>query len=235
MSPVKEISSMPSAPCTTSTCSEPKFCNTFASFKVKSWLNTPISCRLALAGFVSGPSKLKIVRTPNSRRTGAACFIALWWLGANIKPIPISSTHLATCCGVKFTFTASASSTSALPQVDDTERPPCLATFAPAAAATKAEVVDTLNVWMPSPPVPQVSIKWLLSLIATFVERDRITVAAALISSTLSPFWRNAITKPAICAGVSSPLITCCMSMSISAWLKSLPAKICSSDCFKIT
>ena len=55
-------------------------------------------------------------------------------------------TALATCSGNTFTLTPKASSTSALPQVDDTERPPCLATLAPAAAATNALTVDTLKV-----------------------------------------------------------------------------------------
>ncbi len=60
--------------------------------------------------------------------------------------MPISSTLAATSSAVLLTLTPSASNTSALPQVEDTERPPCLATFAPAAAATKAETVETLKV-----------------------------------------------------------------------------------------
>ncbi len=47
------------------------------------------------AGWVSGPRMLKIVRTPSSLRTGAACFIAGWWLGANIKAMPVSSMQAA--------------------------------------------------------------------------------------------------------------------------------------------
>ena len=45
-----------------------------------------MTCRLAPAGFVSGPSRLNTVRIPSSRRTGAACFMAGWWRGANMKP-----------------------------------------------------------------------------------------------------------------------------------------------------
>ena len=122
--------------------------------------------------------------------------------------MPISSTALATCAGVKFTLTPKASKTSALPQLDDTERPPCLATFAPAAAATKALTVDTLKVWMPSPPVPQVSIKCGLARVATLVDNSRMTLAAAAISSTLSPLMRSATKIAAICACVNSPDIT---------------------------
>src|SRR5262249_6658919 len=42
--------------------------------------------RCAPAGFVSGPRMLKMVRTPSSRRTGAACFIAEWCARANSEP-----------------------------------------------------------------------------------------------------------------------------------------------------
>ena len=45
---------------------------------------------------------LKMVRTPSSRRTGAACFIAPWKLGANMKPMPTSSMQRATCSGARF-------------------------------------------------------------------------------------------------------------------------------------
>ena len=51
-------------------------------------------------------------------------------------------------------FAPSASSTSALPDFDDTERLPCLATRAPAAAATNIAAVEMLNVCAASPPVP---------------------------------------------------------------------------------
>jgi len=49
------------------------------------------------------------------------------------------------CCGVSAMLAPSASSTSALPEDDDTERPMCLA-LAPAAAAMKAAQVETLKV-----------------------------------------------------------------------------------------
>ncbi len=51
----------------------------------------------------------------------------------------------------------SCSSTSALPESDETARLPCFATPAPAAAATSAAAVEMLNVLPPSPPVPAVS------------------------------------------------------------------------------
>ena len=58
----------------------------------------------------------------------------------------MSFTSDATFSGVKFTFTPKASNTSALPHLDETDRPPCLATLTPALAATMALKVETLNV-----------------------------------------------------------------------------------------
>ncbi len=49
------------------------------------------------------------------------------------------------------------SSRSLEPDLLETERLPCLATFRPQAAATSAEVVETLMVLRPSPPVPTMS------------------------------------------------------------------------------
>ena len=46
---------------------------------------------------------------------------------------------------------------SAEPLEDDTDRPPCLATLAPAAATTNMLVVEILKVWALSPPVPTMS------------------------------------------------------------------------------
>ena len=56
---------------------------------------TPNTPARAPAGFVSGPRTLKIVRVPSSRRTGAACFIAGWCSGANMKPKPSVSIDSA--------------------------------------------------------------------------------------------------------------------------------------------
>ena len=62
---------------------------------------TPITCVRAPAGFVSGPSMLKTVRMPISRRDGPTCFIAGWNACANMKPMPVRSIHPATCSGVE--------------------------------------------------------------------------------------------------------------------------------------
>ena len=47
---------------------------------------------------------------------------------------------------------------SALPDIPDIERLPCLATFPPAAAITNDAAVEMLNVFSLSPPVPHTSI-----------------------------------------------------------------------------
>ena len=54
-------------------------------------------------------------------------------------------------------FTPSASRQSAVPHLLDAARFPCFATGIPAAATTKAEVVEMLKVPTSSPPVPTIS------------------------------------------------------------------------------
>ena len=73
--------------------------------------------------------------------------------------MPISSMHLPIISGLTAKLTPADSSTSALPDLEEMERLPCLATWPPAAATTKAEAVEILNKPRPSPPVPQVSTK----------------------------------------------------------------------------
>ena len=137
----------------------PNLFNTKACCTRRFLSNTPITCLLAPAGLLKGPTILNNVLTPNAFLTGAANLIALWCAGANIKPIPTDSIHPATSSGSKSIRAPRASSTSALPEELVTERPPCFATRPPAAATTKAEAVEILNVFLPSPPVPQVSMR----------------------------------------------------------------------------
>ena len=158
------------------------------------------------------------MRTPSSLRTGAACFIAAWWAGANMKPMPSLSRAWPVSAGVSPMCAPSASSTSALPEEEDTERPMCLATLAPAAAATNAAQVEMLKVCAESPPVPQVSTRWRSSFTSTGVASSRITWAAAAISPMVSFLTRNPMMNPAICAGVSSPRMIWRMTKSISSW-----------------
>src|SRR5450830_651191 len=138
-----DTSSILSRPYTTIACWAPSLCSTRTWMPTRSAWNTPIRIFGAPAGLVRGPRILKIVRTPNSLRTGAACFMAAWWLGANMKPMPDCAIDWAICSGVRLMSAPSASITSALPEDEETLRPPCLATRAPAAAATNMAVVAT--------------------------------------------------------------------------------------------
>ena len=179
--------------------------------------DTPMTWRVAPAGLVSGPRKLKIVRTASSLRTGTTWRVAPWWAGANMKPKPASSMHCATASGVRSMRTPSASSRSAEPDSPVAERLPCLATAQPAPAAISAAVVETLKVGRP-PPVPAVSIR-SSRLASTGVASSRIVVARPTSSSIVSPFVRSAISTAAVWASEALPAM-------ISA---STPA-VCSAD-----
>ena len=67
-----EISSSPSALCTTRARSPPRSRSTATMRSPSAGDGTPSSCRFTPAGFASGPRTLKIVRIPISRRTGPA-------------------------------------------------------------------------------------------------------------------------------------------------------------------
>ena len=109
------------------------------------------------------------------------------------------------------------SNTSALPLLLLTLRPPCLLTRAPAAAATNMEQVEMLKVCEPSPPVPTMSTRWVVSATCTLVENSRITCAAAVISPMVSFFTRKPVMSAAIITGDISPLMMSRMRCSISS------------------
>ena len=88
--------------------------------------------------------RLKTVRVPSSTRAGPTCFIAAWWAGANMKPMPAFSMQAAMPMGERSMRTPSADSTSAAPDREERARLPCLATGTPAAATMKAAQVETL-------------------------------------------------------------------------------------------
>ena len=140
------ISSSPSAEDTTSARSVPKRRNAPARTPRNEGSLTPMTWRLAPAGLVSGPRKLKIVRTASSLRTGTTKRVAPWCAGANMKPKPTSRMQRPTAPGSRSMRAPSASSRSAEPQSEVAERLPCLATAQPAPAAIRAAVVDTLKV-----------------------------------------------------------------------------------------
>ena len=82
-----------------------------------------------------------------------------------------------------------------MPHLLEAARFPCLATGIPAADTTNADKVDILKVLEPSPPVPTISKTSIL-----FKNRSqckRITFAAQVISSIVSPFIANAVRKAA--------------------------------------
>src|SRR3954447_5913732 len=207
------ISSRPSALDTTSALSAPSRASAPAIVSRKWGSDTPISWRVAPAGFVSGPRKLKIVRTASSLRTGITNRVAPWWAGANMNPKPTSLIHRATASGLRSIRTPSASSTSAEPLRPVAERLPCLATAHPCPAAISAAVVDTLNVGRP-PPVPAVSISSSSRSLATGVANARIVVARPTSSSIVSPLVRSATSTPAVSISDALPAM---ISASTSA------------------
>src|SRR5574343_868689 len=182
-----------------------------------SW-NTPIRMLGAPARLVSGPRMLKMVRTPSSLRTGATFFMAGWWLGANMKPMPVCATEAAMRSGERLRLAPSASITSALPDLLLTLRPPCLAVLALAAAATNIEQVEMLKVCEPSPPVPTMSTRCVVSATCTLVENSRMTCAAAVISPMVSFFTRKPVMMAAVMTGESSPFMIMRIRCSISSW-----------------
>src|SRR3954447_14764455 len=190
------ISSSPSALDTTNALRAPRRASAPAIVGRKAGSETPITCRVAPAGFVSGPRKLKIVRTASSLRTGTTKRVAPWCAGANMKPKPASSMQRATAGGERSIRTPSASSRSAEPDSPVAERLPCLATAQPAPAALSAGVVETLKVGRP-PPVPAVSMRSSRPVV-TGVASSRMVVASPTSSSTVSPLVRRAISTAAV-------------------------------------
>ena len=132
-------------------------CSARASSSVSSGRGTPTICRVAPAGFVSGPSRLNAVRIPISRRVGRRVLHRrMERRREEERDVRVVQRPLHDRGGAA-TFTPSCSNTSALPQRLDTDRLPCFATFTPHAATTIAAADEMLNVPDRSPPVPHVS------------------------------------------------------------------------------
>ena len=100
-------------------------------------------------------------------------------------------------------LTPSAVSTSAPPVREDSARLPCLATGTPQPAATKVTAVETLSVPAPSPPVPQTSIAPGGAATRGHARAHR--AHAPVISPTVSPRRRMAVSSAPIWAGVARP------------------------------
>ena len=83
---------------------------------------------------------------------------------------------------------------------------PCLATFMPPAAATRAAVVEILKLWALSPPVPTISNSSMS--VSTLTAWARMAAAQPAISSVVSALALlvdRAARKAAFCVGVVSP------------------------------
>ena len=119
-----------------------------------------------------------------------------------MKATPASRKLACSWASVGERLTPSTSSTSAEPALLR-ERLPCLATIAPAPAATMATAVDVLSDVQPMPPVPHVSMA--PSGASTLRAWARITRAPATMSSEVSPRVRRPIRNAAMRAGSASP------------------------------
>src|SRR5207249_2532208 len=205
--PCGAISSMPIRPWTTSACSTPSRASAPAMSGARSASATPTTWRRTPAGLASGPSRFSTDGTASSRRTGPACFMAGWKVGANRNVRHASRSTRAAAAASSVMGTPSASSTSAEPHFEVKERLPCFATDAPAPAATNAAAVEMLKVETVPPPVPQVSTRWGPSA-TTRTMASRNARAAPATSSGVSPFTRSPMSSAPICAGVASPRIT---------------------------
>ncbi len=100
----------------------------------------------------------------------------------------------------------------------------------PAPATTKVAVVEILKVPNASPPVPHISIAGKSRGTVTIM--SRIAWANPVISSTVSPFARSAIRKPAICGSSNSPDIIEDITLNASSRVRFCLSSICSNICF---
>src|SRR6185369_3682932 len=138
-----------------------------------------------------------------------------------MKPIPASRMQVPTCLASRSILTPSACRTSAAPDLDDSARLPCLATGTPAPATINAAQVEMLNEPEASPPVPTTSTAPGGALTPSILER--IVVTAPVISSTVSPRTRSAMSKPPICEGVASPDIMLSKAPAASSRVRLAP------------
>ena len=186
----------------------PRLTSTRASGSTRYSSYTPSSCIFGEPGFVSGPKMLNTVRKPSSLRIAPTYFIELWYFCAKKKHMPTSFKSSTHCSGLCWMLTPSASRQSAVPHWDEAARLPCLATFMPPAAATRAEVVEILKLWALSPPVPTIS---KMSMpVSTFVAWSRMAAAQPAISSVVSAralLVERAARNAAFWVGVVSPLM----------------------------
>ena len=111
--------------------------------------------------------------------------------------------------------TPSASSTSAAPADELAARLPCLATRAPAPAATSADIVERLTVLARSPPVPTTS----SSGPATCTRSPTASIASTrpVCSAGVSPLARSSTANAASWDGDASPAMISAIAQAVSA------------------
>ncbi len=165
---------------------------------------------------------LNVVLMPSSRRGTAAWRMAGWKAAEKQKVMPASTPTSATRAGGRSSLIPSASRTSAEPDCDEAERLPCLATGAPAPAATIAAIVEMFTDIERSPPVPTTS----SSRPGTSMGLARASIASARprTSSMVSPLARSATAKAAIWAGVASPASSSPIAQAVWSAARSVPA-----------
>src|SRR5947209_17518845 len=157
----------------------------------------------APAGLISGPMIVKkIVLMPRASSGKKTLSMIGWKLGAYRKLIPPCSVSWRPWSGVSSATTPRASRASALPELADIDRLPCLATGTPAAAVRMALAVLTLKVVRP-PPVPHMSVRFPSTFGWIWTQLARMARAMAATSSTFGPFMRRATRKPAIWTSVT--------------------------------
>ena len=149
---------------------------------------------------------LKMVRKPSCSRIGITCRMAPWWAGANRKQMPASSNALRCWAGLAAMFTPNASRTSEDPDFEDTARVPCLATFNPPPAPTRATAVEMRSACERRRRPCRTRRHDVVGMIERQREASlRSARAQAVISPTVSPLSRMAVTAAAIWAGLGSP------------------------------
>mmetsp|Transcript_11469 Transcript_11469/g.20266 ORF Transcript_11469/g.20266 Transcript_11469/m.20266 type:complete len:314 (+) Transcript_11469:993-1934(+) len=225
------VSSSSPAECTTSALRKPSRSNEPAMSSLMSVEYTPTSPYSASAGLSKGPSMLRAVRTLSAARTGRKAFMAGWYLGAYMKPTPDSRKQAATPSGPRSTAMSSASNTSALPHRLDTDRFPCFATRAPAAAAMTLAPVLMFTEPMPSPPVPTMSRTGCP--MRTRMDLSSIARARPAISPGVSPLARKRTRNAAACSDEKSSrrsVRVCSACCSVKSCLEisiSITSRIC--------
>ena len=124
----------------------------------------PTTWYCGAAGWTRGPKTLKIVFSFIAFRAFATNRRELWKIGANKNAMPRASYAFFKTSWLALRFTPARSRKSALPALPVLALLPCLRTFNPHEATTNAESVEQLKIFFFDPPVPQVSIKSVLSI-----------------------------------------------------------------------